>query len=289
MRLDESRRSENVEDRRGAGLPRSVQVGGAGGLGLIVLFVLALAFGIDPTVLIQGGAEGPPSVSVPSGGSGTAPAGVNDKTRDFVAAVLGETEDVWTQLFRSSGRTYQPPKLVLFSGATSSECGYAQGAMGPFYCPVDQKVYLDYSFFQDLDSRFGASGDFAQAYVIAHEIGHHVQTLLGVSQRVQGMRQQANERESNALSVRLELQADCLAGIWANHAQSARKILEAGDLEEAIGAASAVGDDRIQQRTRGYVVPDSFTHGSSEQRVRWFRRGFESGSANACDTFGFNR
>jgi predicted metalloprotease len=266
-----------------------VKVGGAGGVGLIVLFVLALAFGIDPTALLQGGLEGqgPPSVGVPSGGG--APPGVDDKTRDFVAAVLGETEDVWTPIFRSSGRTYQPPKLVLFSGATGSECGYAQGAMGPFYCPVDQKVYLDYSFFQDLDSRFGASGDFAQAYVIAHEIGHHVQTLVGISGKVQEMRQRVDERAGNALSVRLELQADCFAGVWANHAQSARRIMEAGDLEEAIGAASAVGDDRIQQRTRGYVVPDSFTHGTSEQRVQWFQRGFRSGDTNSCDTFGASR
>jgi predicted metalloprotease len=286
MRLEESRRSDNVEDRRGAGgLSRTARVGGAGGLGLIVLFVIALAFGVDPTVLLQGVPEGPTGVGVPSGGPGVPAPGVNDQTRDFVAAVLGETEDVWSELFRASGRTYQPPKLVLFSGATASECGYAQGAMGPFYCPLDQKVYLDYSFFQDLHSRFGASGDFAQAYVIAHEVGHHVQTLLGVSQRVHEARQRASEREANALSVRLELQADCLAGIWANRAQSARRIMEAGDLEEAIGAAAAVGDDRIQQRTRGRVVPDSFTHGTSAQRVQWFQRGFRSGSVNVCDTF----
>lgn len=290
MRLEESRRSENVEDRRGMGIPRGVQIGGAGGLGLLLLVVLAMAFGVDPGVLLQDQTGAPPSVQVPSGeGPGVGHAPGSDSIRDFVSAVLAETEDVWTDVFRSAGRTYVPPKLVLFTGAVDSTCGMAQSATGPFYCPVDQKVYLDYSFFRVLDERFGASGDFAEAYVIGHEVGHHVQTLLGVTQRIHDLRSRVGRTEANELSVRFELQADCLAGVWANRAHRARRILEAGDVEEGLNAASAVGDDRIQRRTTGYVVPDSFTHGSSAQRVQWFRRGLDTGDLNACDTFGLSR
>jgi hypothetical protein len=205
--------------------------------------------------------------------------------RDFVAVVLADTEDVWTEVFRRSGRSYREPTLVLFSGAVESACGFAQSAVGPFYCPLDRKVYLDLAFFKDLRDRFRAPGDFAQAYVIAHEVGHHVQTLLGISQEVVEMRQRLDTARANALAVRQELQADCFAGVWANRAHRARQILEAGDIEEGLDAAAAIGDDRLQQRTRGYAVPESFTHGSSAQRVRWFKRGLESGDPGACDTF----
>lgn len=282
MRLGSSRRSENIEDRRGMGLPRSVRVGGAGGLGLLVLVVVAVLLGVDPTALLQTGIGTSPSAETDQApGAGSGP----DPIRDFVSAVLGETEDVWTEVFRAAGRTYVPPKLVLFSGAVESACGLAQSAMGPFYCPLDQRVYLDYSFFRDLDTRFGASGDFAQAYVIAHEVGHHVQTLLGVTDRIQTLRERSGRSAGNELSVRFELQADCLAGVWAKRADRARNILEAGDVEEGLNAASAVGDDRIQRRTQGYVVPDGFTHGSSAQRVTWFRRGLDAGNPDACETF----
>jgi predicted metalloprotease len=279
MRLERSRRSENVEDRRGMGMPRGVRIGGAGGLGLLVLVVVGMLLGIDPTAILQTGigTEPPPPAAESPGGP--------DPVRDFVSAVLGETEDVWADVFREGGQSYAPPRLVLFSGAVESACGFAQSAMGPFYCPLDQKVYLDTSFFRDLDTRFGASGDFAQAYVIAHEVGHHVQTLLGITGRVQSARERSSAGTANELSVRFELQADCLAGVWANRAERARQILEAGDIDEGLNAASAVGDDRIQQRTQGRVVPDSFTHGSSAQRVEWFRRGLRSGNIETCDTF----
>jgi hypothetical protein len=203
----------------------------------------------------------------------------------FVSKVLADTEDTWRTIFRQAGRQYQDPKLVLFTGATPTACGTGQTAMGPFYCPADQKVYIDLAFYQDLKVRFKAPGDFAQAYVIAHEVGHHVQHLLGISDKVQAARSRASQTQANALSVRLELQADCLAGIWAHHADRMRNILEAGDIEEALTAASAIGDDRLQQQTRGYAVPDSFTHGTSADRVRWFRRGIESGTLKQCNTF----
>jgi hypothetical protein len=205
--------------------------------------------------------------------------------RNFVAVVLAETEDVWKDTFQQAGKTYEEPKLVLFSDSVESACGIAGSAVGPFYCPGDHKVYLDLAFFEELHSRFGASGDFAQAYVIAHEVGHHVQTLLGISEKVHELQSRAGKSESNKLSVMMELQADCLAGMWAHQADKSRHILEAGDIEEGLNAASAVGDDRIQKQTQGYVVPDGFTHGSSAQRVSWFKKGFEQGNINACDTF----
>ena len=281
MKWEDGRRSDNVEDRRGM-TSRPAFVGG--GLGTIVLVLLALYFGVDPSFLLQNapvGVEQP--AAPPAGADGTT--GATDPAADFVSVVLADTEDTWTALFAESGQRYEVPKLVLFSGSVQSACGNAQAAMGPFYCPADRKVYIDLSFYRDLQERFQAPGDFAQAYVVAHEIGHHVQNLLGLSDKVQQARQGASEEEANALSVRLELQADCLAGIWAHHADRTRQILEAGDVEEALTAASAIGDDRLQQQSRGYVTPDSFTHGSAEQRVRWFKRGLEAGKFGACDSF----
>ncbi len=255
-----------------------------GGIGtVVVVLVLALFFGVDPSLLLQTappGAEGP----APGGGE-SRPDGAPDAAADFISVVLADTEDTWTDVFAGSGQRYQVPRLVLFTGAVQSACGYAQAAVGPFYCPADQKVYIDLAFYDDLRDRFQAPGDFAQAYVIAHEVGHHVQNLLGLSAKVQQARQQVSEPEGNALSVRLELQADCLAGIWAHRADRTRQILEAGDIDEALAAASAIGDDRLQQQSRGYVQPDSFTHGSAAQRTRWFRRGFETGRLESCDTF----
>jgi predicted metalloprotease len=251
-----------------------------GGLGTIVLVLVALYFGVDPTFLLQ---DLPTDIEQPA-----APppgAGQSDPAADFISVVLADTEDAWTEVFAEGGQRYEAPALVLFSGYVTSACGNAQAAMGPFYCPADRKAYIDLSFYQDLRDRFNAPGDFAQAYVIAHEIGHHVQNLLGLSAKVQQARLRASEVEGNALSVRLELQADCFAGIWAHRADRARQILEDGDVDEALTAASAIGDDRLQQQSRGYVTPDSFTHGSAEQRVRWFRRGLASGELDACDTF----
>jgi predicted metalloprotease len=205
--------------------------------------------------------------------------------REFVARVLGSTERTWEQIFRAAGQTYQKPTLVLFSDAVESACGFGQAAAGPFYCGADQKLYIDLSFYRDLRQRFHAPGDFAQAYVIAHEVGHHVQNLLGIMRKVQSLQSRSGERDANALSVRLELQADCLAGIWANHAHRERNILEQGDIEEGLNAAAQIGDDRMQKRAQGYVVPEGFTHGSAQQRVQWFRRGIESGDLKQCDTF----
>jgi hypothetical protein len=253
-----------------------------GGIGMLVLVLLALFLGVDPTFLLQNAPVG----SSPQSGPALPADGQADPASDFISVVLADTEDTWTAIFAEAGEQYAVPNLVLFSGSVQSACGFAQAAMGPFYCPADRKVYIDLSFYQDLRDRFQAPGDFAQAYVLAHEVGHHVQNLLGLSARVQQARQQVGEAEANALSVRLELQADCLAGVWANRADRARQILESGDVEEALTAASAIGDDRLQQQSRGYVTPDSFTHGSAEQRVRWFRRGLESGRVDACDTFG---
>jgi len=286
MRWRDGRESDNIEDRRGMSIPRNAKIGGVGGLGLLAIVLIGMFFGIDPTVLLQGVPQTQaPSVSVERSGR---PA-VNDDQRKFVAVVLAETEDVWQGVFQKGGRTYRPPKLVLFSGAVESACGMAGSATGPFYCPSDHKVYLDLSFFEDMRTRFGASGDFAQAYVIAHEVGHHVQTLLGISRRVQELQSRVGSAERNRLSVRMELQADCFAGVWAHQAHKSRQILEAGDIEEGLNAASAIGDDRIMKRTQGHVVPDAFTHGSSAQRVRWFKTGLEQGNIQSCDTFKTDR
>jgi predicted metalloprotease len=295
MRWREGRRSENVEDQRG----RSGGFGGGGGRGggglrlggggLILLLLGAWLFGADPFTLLSmlaGGGSGS-SIQMPDTmqQGGAPPPAANDEGAQFVSVVLADTEDTWTEIFQSGGEQYQPPKLVLFTGVVRSACGMAQSAMGPFYCPNDQKVYIDLGFYRELRERFRAPGDFAQAYVIAHEIGHHVQTLLGTSQQVRQMQQQTSQEQANALSVRLELQADCYAGVWAHHADRSRQILETGDVEEGLNAASAIGDDNIQRQTQGTIVPESFTHGSSEQRVSWFRRGLDSGSMKNCDTF----
>jgi predicted metalloprotease len=279
MRWERGRRSTNVEDRRRMPV-RSGMVGG--GLGTLVLVLVALYFGVDPTPLLQPG--GPLSGGAPAEGPAL-DAASTDPAAQFVAVVLADTEDTWSDIFAAGGARYAEPTLVLFSGSVESACGYAQAAVGPFYCPADRKVYIDLTFYDELKDRFNAPGDFAQAYVIAHEIGHHVQNLLGISDKVQAARQRASEAEGNALSVRLELQADCFAGVWANRADMARQILEDGDVEEALAAASAIGDDRLQMQSRGYVSPDSFTHGSAEQRMRWFRKGLSSGDLAACDTF----
>jgi len=283
MRWRGERQSDNVEDRRGASVSRGAKIGGISGLGLVAVVVISMFLGVDPTALLQVVGQSTQSTTMSTEQTTSAPA--NDDMRNFVAVVLAETEDVWNETFQKAGRTYEEPKLVLFSGAVESACGMADAAVGPFYCPTDHKVYLDIVFFEDLHSRFGASGDFAQAYVIAHEIGHHVQTQLGIIQKVNAMQARASKTDRNKLNVMLELQADCLAGMWAHQAQKKRNILEAGDIEEGLNAASAVGDDRIQKRTQGYVVPDGFTHGSSAQRVKWFRRGLEQGNISACDTF----
>jgi uncharacterized protein len=286
MRWRGERESDNVEDRRGTSLPRGVGFGGLSGLGLVAVVVISWFFGIDPTALLQNiSQQQPSSVSNPLENHPVE----NDDMRKFVAVVLGETEDVWYDVFRKGNQTYQPPKLVLFSQTVQSACGIAGSAVGPFYCPGDRKVYLDLKFFKDLQTKFGVSGDFAQAYVIAHEVGHHVQTLLGVTQKVADMKSRANAAEKNRLSVMVELQADCLAGVWAHQTEKRRRILEAGDIEEGLNAASAVGDDRIQKRSQGYVVPDSFTHGSSSQRVRWFKIGLENGTYQSCNTFKANQ
>jgi len=282
MRWERGRRSDNIEDRRGMRV--SPRVAG-GGLGAIVIVLIAMFLGVDPRMLTQ---IVPTEQSAPQQGA-QRPPGEPDPLAEFVSVVLADTEDVWNELFRRGGEQYREPVLVLFSGAVQSACGMADAAVGPFYCPADEKVYIDLAFYEDLRSRFQAPGDFAQAYVIAHEVGHHVQNLLGIAGQVHERRQRVSESEANALSVRLELQADCLAGVWAHHANRAREILEQGDVEEALNAATQIGDDRMQMRGRGYVAPDSFTHGSGEQRVRWFRQGLQGGDLRQCDTFGTNR
>ena len=241
-------------------------------------------FGIDPSVVLNTSEMvAPPAIESTQSGQPRSPA--EDEMARFVSMVLADTEDTWGPIFKAGGAQYREPGMVLYTGATRSGCGVGQAEMGPFYCPADGKVYLDLAFFDELGQRYGAQGDFAQAYVIAHEVGHHVQNLLGISDKVQQARQRVSEREANLLSVRLELQADCLSGVWANHAHRSRQVLEAGDVEEGLAAASAVGDDRMQKQARGFAVPDSFTHGSAAQRVRWFRQGLESGELRACDTF----
>jgi predicted metalloprotease len=280
MRWRDLRRSDNVEDRRGISAPKMAM---GGGLGVLVVALIVWLLGGDPTPLLQqaGPAGGPASASV----TPTEFTAQENELADLVSAVLAETEDVWKAQFQAMGRTYKEPKLVLFTGAVQSACGYAQAAMGPFYCPPDAKVYIDLSFYQELKDRHGAGGDFAEAYVITHEVGHHVQNLLGIADEVRRQSARLDEREANALSVRQELQADCFAGLWANHAQRNRQILEEGDIEEALNAASAIGDDRLQKEATGRVVPDAFTHGTSEQRVRWFSQGFRTGELRQCDTF----
>jgi hypothetical protein len=321
MRWRGQRESENVEDRRdkgggfgfpfpggGARFPSSGggRGGGIGIIGLLIILGLMFFFGVDPRVIMTGGSPGGgdatyPDIRLPQERPDTTnfpvpdePQGPpvrrpqttsEDDLKQFVAVVLGDTEDVWRDLFARYGARYNDPKLVLFSGGVRSACGLGMAQMGPFYCPIDEKVYIDLDFYEDLKNRFKAPGDFAQAYVIAHEIGHHVQNLLGIAEQVEGLRRRLDETEANALQVRMELQADCFAGIWANRAEESRDIIEPGDIEEALRAASAIGDDRIQRQTQGYVVPDAFTHGSSEQRVRWFTRGYESGKLEVCDTF----
>jgi predicted metalloprotease len=281
------RESGNVEDRRGArGRGGRMVVGG--GLGTVVLVVLALLFGVDPGVILSGAQQGAPTYSTEGGGPGGEPA-PEDSARRFVAQVLAETEDVWNPLFESVGRRYEEPRLVLYTGVVDSACGTAQAQVGPFYCPGDRRVYLDLGFLAQMQRSLGATGDFAAAYVIAHEVGHHVQNLLGVLPRVSALQRGAGEAQSNALQVRVELQADCLAGLWARRAHEARGILEQGDIEEGLNAAAAVGDDRLQRRASGTVQPESFTHGSSAQRARWFRAGLESGRLEACDTFAADR
>jgi uncharacterized protein len=291
MRWRQGRRSENVEDRRGQ---RPAMGGGLrlGGGGLLVMLVVLWLLGADPLTLLSvlTGGSGDVAQVDPRGHEPRAPAplpggSAQDEQADFVSVVLADTEDTWSEIFAAQGERYVPPKLVLFTDVVHSACGMAQAAMGPFYCPLDQKVYIDLGFYRDLQQRFRAPGDFAQAYVIAHEVGHHIQTLLGISQQVQERRQRLSQEQGNQLSVRLELQADCFAGLWAHHAHRARQVLEEGDVEEGLNAAAAIGDDRMQRRTQGTVVPESFTHGSSEQRVTWFRRGLERGRIDACDTF----
>ncbi|MBM3394242.1 MAG: flagellar biosynthesis protein FlgM [Betaproteobacteria bacterium] len=277
MRTEGGRQSDNIEDRRGMGISRG-KVGG--GIGAILLALVAMYFGMDPGVVMQGMQQVPQQLPTEQ----NAPP-AHDPMRDFVAVVLADTEDVWNKLFQQSGKTYREPKLVLFTGAVQSAYGHADAAVGPFYCPGDYKLYIDLSFYQDLKQRFEAPGDFAQAYVIAHEVGHHVQALLGISEQVQAKMQQVSPERANALSVRMELQADCLAGVWAHHAHRTRQILEQGDVDEALNAAAQIGDDRMQMRSRGYVSPESFTHGSAEQRKRWFMTGLESGEVGRCDTF----
>ena len=280
MRWQDERRSENVEDQRNL---RPAGIAAAGGLGTVILVVVAMLLGADPRQVIRLLQNNPQA----------APKQVNrpvdpaeEERVDFVKAVLGSTEDVWDDLFRGMNLEYKRPKLRLFSDGVDTEgCGFASSAVGPFYCPRDERVYLDLGFFQELRKKFHAPGDFAQAYVIAHEVGHHVQNLLGISDRVRALQARGSKEEANQLSVRLELQADFLAGVWAHHAESQRQILEQGDVESALAAASAIGDDALQRKAQGYVVPDSFTHGTSEQRVRWFRRGLKTGDMNQGDTF----
>jgi predicted metalloprotease len=277
MRLDREEESQNVEDRRGMRVGRGVA---GGGIGTIVIILIAMFFGVDPSLLLQGNIDQSPPPPQ------SQPAGRQDEMREFVARVLGSTERTWSEIFKAAGRNYEKPTLVLFSDAVQSACGSAQAAAGPFYCGADHKVYIDLSFYRDLRERFQAPGDFAQAYVIAHEVGHHVQNLLGIMEKVQSLQSRArSESEANQLSIRLELQADCLAGIWASYAHRERTILEQGDVEEGLNAAAQIGDDRIQKRMQGYVVPEGFTHGSAEQRVQWFRRGMETSDLKQCDTF----
>jgi predicted metalloprotease len=289
MKWEGQRESDNVEDRRDEG-------GGGGGFGfggrgigigtIVIALVGGAIFGVNPLTILSflsGGGSAPVQRSAPAQPRAHSPQ--EDQMKAFVATVLADTEDVWTQIFQQRGGQYRDPKLVLFRGATRTGCGTGESAMGPFYCPADEKVYIDLAFYETLRTRLGAPGDFAQAYVIAHEVGHHVQKLLGISAKVEAARRGTDKVRSNALSVRLELQADCFAGVWANHAQRTKQIVEAGDIEEALNAATQIGDDTLQRHAQGTVVPESFTHGTSAQRVRWFKQGWESGAVDQCNTF----
>ncbi|HVY08304.1 MAG TPA: neutral zinc metallopeptidase [Burkholderiales bacterium] len=279
MDWEGGRRSDNVEDRRGIGIPGGVA---GGGIGVVVLALVAMFFGVDPRVVLQEVGQD----QATSGQQQAVPVDpAQDKLKDFVSVVLADTEDTWGEIFQRGGAQYERPKLVLFTGAVRSACGLARSAVGPFYCPGDHKVYIDLDFYRMLEKRFGAPGEFAKAYVVAHEVGHHVQNLLGISGKVQAAMQRSSQERANQLSVRQELQADCYAGIWANHANRSRHIIQSGDIESALNAAAAIGDDKLQMQAQGYVAPESFTHGSSAQRVQWFKRGWESGELSACDTF----
>jgi predicted metalloprotease len=309
MRWKGRRQSSNIEDRRGMGGGMRFPGGLGGGLGgsrmrggglgiggIIILFVIAWLLGINPFALLSGdlgsmtGPGGYPGgqVEQQAAGGGTFSSPEEEEMKEFVSVVLADTEDTWNQVLPEIGARYREPRLVLFSGGAQSGCGFAQSAVGPFYCPADEKVYIDLAFFEELSQRFGAPGDFAQAYVIAHEVGHHVQSVLGIEEQVRNARAGMSQSDSNALSVRVELQADCFAGVWANRAHRERGLLEPGDIEEALNAASAVGDDTLQKQAGGRVVPDSFTHGSAEQRARWFETGYRSGNIRDCDTFRAN-
>lgn len=288
MRWKQGRRSTNVDDRRGqtARGARGLKLSGGG---LIIFGIIYLLLGGDPMSLLQMGTEsGGSSVAVPNAPMQQS-GGQSDELADFVSVVLADTEDTWGRIFSDNGARYEAPILVIFTGSVQSACGMNSAAAGPFYCPGDHKLYIDLSFYQELKQRFGAPGDFAQAYVIAHEVGHHIQNLLGISEETRRMRRGMNQAESNALSVRVELQADCFAGVWGYHADRQRHLLEQGDIEEGLRAAAAIGDDRLQRQAGALVNPDSFTHGSSEQRVRWFRTGLETGQVDSCDTFNTGR
>ena len=288
MKWEGNRESDNVEDRRGSGGGFPIPGGRGIGIGTIVIALLGgWLLGVNPLTLLgllSGG--GVPPAQVQQAPAQRPPA--DDRLARFVSTVLADTEDVWHGVFRQAGGSYQEPRLVLFRGATPTACGTGQAAMGPFYCPADQKVYIDLGFYETLQSRLGAPGDFAQAYVIAHEVGHHVQNLLGVSAKVDQMRGRVSQAEYNRLSVRLELQADCFAGVWAHHAQNSRQIIEAGDVEEALNAAAQIGDDTLQRKSGGAVSPESFTHGTSQQRMTWFKRGMDTGDIRQCNTFDKN-
>jgi uncharacterized protein len=290
MKWDPNQQSDNVEDRRagGGGGGGGFRMGGGRGIGfgtIVIALIAGWIFGINPlTVLgLLGGGGGMSAPQVQQAPAQRPPK--DDQMASFVSYVLSDTEQVWGAIFKQGGAEYREPKLVLFRGQTQTACGAGQAAMGPFYCPADQKVYIDLGFYETMKTRLGAPGDFAQAYVIAHEVGHHVQNVLGISRKVDAMRGKISDREQNAMSVRLELQADCFAGVWAHHAQQARQILEKGDIEEAMNAAAAIGDDALQKKSQGYAVPDSFTHGTSQQRMKWFNQGLQSGSVKSCDTF----
>lgn len=280
MRWQGRRRSDNVEDRRG--LPVGGRGLAFGGIGTLVIALIAMYFGVDPGLVLNQVAT-PPAAEQQADPGTRSPE--ENRLAEFSSVVLADTEDVWHPLFQAAGSQYQEPKMVLFTGAVQSACGHAQAAMGPFYCPGDHKLYLDLSFFNDLHTRYGAPGDFSQAYVIAHEVGHHVQNLMGLLEKTHTAKARSSEAEANAIQVRVELQADCYAGVWAHRAHASKQILEQGDIDEALAAAAGVGDDRLQQQSRGYVVPESFTHGSSEQRKRWFMIGAQSGDPGQCNTF----